>query len=138
VKVLAQTKSNLASEASSLEYRISPWSEDPEIPRIRWLGVSALSADDLLRQHDSRRDDYAQREASDFWKEVLGSNTRRMTAITAEALEAGISPTTLRRAPSASTSTSIETVDARGRTVGWFAHLAEYPRPGVCDRCRPR
>jgi len=134
VKVVAQTKNNLigADEAPSLTYSIKPWNEDRDIPRISWTGTSDMTADDLLRQADGRRDDYARRDAVAFWKASLAQGPKPMSEIETEAEDEGITTSTLKRAGKDMGLHKYRRRDRNGRTTGWYAHLAEHPCPKGC------
>ena len=134
VMVLAQTKSNLArrGQARSMEWRVVSWDKDPEIACIKWLGPSELSADDLLRRRDARTDDYAQREAVAFLQTALKDGPRESKAVSGEAHQLGITPTTLKRARAKA---GVHTYRARrkdGTTKAWFLHLPSQSCPPEC------
>ncbi len=134
VKVVAQTKNNLirADEVPSLTYSIEAWAEDGDISRISWIGTSELTADDLLRQGDGRRDDYARRDAVTFWKTILAKGPEPMSKVEAEAEDAGITKSTLKRAGKDIGLHKYRGRDRSGRTTRWYAHLAEQSCPKGC------
>lgn len=136
VRVLAQTKANLArpGEARSLEWRVISWSEDEEIVQIKWLGVCELTADQLLRPADGRRDDYARREATAFLRTVLADGPRPSKEVEREAKDAGISPTTLKRARGDAAVHTYRVRSDDGKTSAWFQHLTEQECPAECHQ----
>lgn len=133
-RVLAHTKNNLLPESQTpgLEYRVEGWKRDPRIACIEWLGASEFAADDLLRQHDGRRDDYAQRQAAAFWTAALADGPRAMQSVLREATDAGISQATLRRAASRLDVHKYRKRGRDGKTQRWYAHLPNQPCPGQC------
>jgi hypothetical protein len=137
VMVLAQTKTNLARKGmvSSLEWRVVSWDDDPDVACVEWLGLSPLSADELLRRGDGRTDDYARREAESFLREELAVGPRDSESIVSRARDLGISQTTLKRARAHLDIHSYRARDEKGLTTKWFVHL---PNESVraCDRCR--
>jgi hypothetical protein len=137
VLVVAQTKTNLVrrERGASIEWRLVPWGEDEEIPRVEWLGPSQLMADDLLKGRDGRRDDYAQREAIDFLRTELASGPRRSAELLKEAAKAGITQSTLKRAKSKLDLHAYRSRNPSGTTEAWYVHLPEESYPDVCARC---
>jgi hypothetical protein len=138
VMVLAQTKGNLAKrgQARSVEWRLVSWDEDPDIPQVKWLGVTELSADDLLRSHDGRRDDHAQRDAVAFLRLVLADGPKPSKEVAREARGAGITETTLKRARDREGVHAYRERDDEGRTKGWWQHLTSQECPPECHHER--
>jgi hypothetical protein len=129
--VLAQTKSNLfrRGQIKSLEWRVVSWDEDPDIAKIKWLGTSELSADELLQQYDKRHDSPAQREAGALLLRVLAAGPQPSKRVEEEAKEVGISLTTMKRARR---KLQVHTYPERkpsGETEAWFIHLPSQPCP---------
>jgi hypothetical protein len=98
-RVLAQTKGNLSrGKTASLSWKVIPWQEDFDIPRIKWLGASELSADELLASPDGRKLAPARKEAETFLREALRNGPVRSDALQKEARSLGIADRTLKRA----------------------------------------
>jgi hypothetical protein len=89
-RLLCHLKSNLAPAGPSLVYRI-------EQGRVRWLGTDTRTADDVLRPAVHGRG-FALEEAAAFIRTRLAGGHLPKALVAGEALAAGISGATLRRA----------------------------------------
>jgi hypothetical protein len=129
--VLAQTKSNLfrRGQIKSLEWRVVSWEDDPDIARIKWLGTSELSADELLQQYDKRHDSPQQREATALLNRVLAAGPQPSRRVEDEAKEMGISLTTMKRARRKLQVHTYRERKPSGETGAWFIHLPSQPCP---------
>jgi hypothetical protein len=116
LRVLAVAKSNLARRSSSLVYRIVPWQDDPEIPRVRWEGELDATADELLQAQGE--DKGAVSEAKDFLRSSLEAGPVKATKLFSEARAQKIADITLRRAKKA-----IGVLSDRMGAEGWYWSL---------------
>jgi RecA-family ATPase len=90
-RVLAHNKSSLAMRGTSLGYEISD-------AGFHWLGLSTVTAADLLAPFRGEETRSELEEAVDFLKELLTAAPRSAKDVQREAKHAGISLVTLRRA----------------------------------------
>lgn len=95
-RVLAPSKSNLASPASSLLYRIEGESDGPA--RVEWIGKSSSSAADLLREPEDKEKRSARKDAEAFLRAELSGGPRWAKEIIDLAYQAGHSQRTITRA----------------------------------------
>lgn len=119
--VLAQVKGNLIKrgEAPSLEYELAESKTDPNVAAVQWAGKSSLSADDLLRPFDGRKEAPERNVARAFLRAQLADGPVPSAEIDRRANRAGISETTLKRAKSHLGIRSRRITDSRGRTIEW-------------------
>jgi len=128
-KILAVSKCNVMQRAPSLRYRIiegAGTTGTTSAPRIKWLGESGITADELVRTESTSlrpRD-----EAADFLRELLADGPIPATEVQAQSARLGIATATLGRAKKAvgATSNRREWFEGRGIDLagsadrGWF------------------
>ena len=91
-RAIAPLKANLSAQASPIEYRID------EEGRFWWGAIADdLDAEHLLRSLKAERGE-SKREAETFFREALANGDRPAREVMAEALNAGISRETAKRA----------------------------------------
>lgn len=95
-RVLAQVKNNLAPPQPSLAYEIVAQEGAP--PSLSWLGVSPLTADQLLEGAATAEYGGPRDRAKEFLTDFLEDGARTVREIWATAEEQGVSWRTLRRA----------------------------------------
>jgi len=90
-------KCNLAGGVTGLAYRIVPSAQSPDVPVLAWeRGAVALSAEEAL---DARANAITRREQAGTWLEcVLANGPKPAAQVEEQALAAGFSLITLRRA----------------------------------------
>ena len=133
-RVLAMTKSNLGEYAPSLRYRIvgqssSPGEEPWEASAIEWIGLSDVSADQLVAVSSEDKGG-AIKDAVEFLREVLKDGPMMAKEVFHLAKEGGHTKTTLKRA--AKELTVVKTSQHDGKNiVGWEWSLPLNAVPGV-------
>lgn len=90
-RAIVHVKSNLAAEGASVGYTIT----DGE---FHWIGTSDLTAERLLAPESGEESRGALDEAVDFLKETLNDGPQSTNEVAEEAVAAGISERTLKRA----------------------------------------
>jgi AAA domain len=98
-RVLASTKNNLAIPPASLVFGLKE--AERGCVRVNWLGISDVSAKDLLATPQDQEHADARSEAIEFLKEVLIDGPVAASQVKEEAEDAGISERTLARAKKA-------------------------------------
>ena len=98
-RVLAPLKGNLAKPAPSLEFELAE--ADNGAVKVEWGEETSLGADVLLAAHAAPKKPSALDEAKEFMQETLKNRAVLSTQLEEEALSAGISKSTLRRAKEA-------------------------------------
>jgi hypothetical protein len=103
VRVLAVSKCNLAPKGAALRFRIEEVTGEHDgrtwaCGRVRWMGETEVSADDLVDVSSEASSPTAIAEAEDFLREALADGPLAANEIKAEASDRGISYATLRRA----------------------------------------
>lgn len=131
--VLAQTKGNYAhGRTPSLELKVEPWGEDPDIPAIRWVGRSDLTADDLLSAGDSRTAAPERLEAEQALRHVLEANGPTPAKEVFRLMnEAGHAKRTVERAKVKLGIRSEAIHNDQGKFVGWRWLPPESDRPKI-------
>ncbi|MGO8870560.1 MAG: AAA family ATPase [Acidimicrobiales bacterium] len=97
LRVLAQSKNNLAPESPSFAYVIDQ-DDDYEVGRIRWLGASGLTARNLTAEVDGPEAQSDRVEARELLRVLLADGPVDAKAILRAANDAGIGERTLRKA----------------------------------------
>jgi len=99
-RLLAVAKNNLAIRASSVRFRIeaAELASGVLASRIRWLGKSSESADELIAARCPDQAPSALMHATNFLRDALASGLRKASEVQEEARAHGISPSTLARA----------------------------------------
>jgi len=136
LRVLAVTKNNLIRKlhAPSLKFELEEWDDDLDIPIVKWHGEVPISAEDLLRGGDARRDDSVRRDVARMAATVLEGGPMPSKELKQELLDAGCADTTIKRALNDPTIFHKYRIrDAAGKTMGWYTHLAEQECPPECD-----
>jgi hypothetical protein len=95
-RVLAPLKNNLSETAPSLAFTVG--SAQNSAARIEWRGECAFKADQLLNAPLDEEEKSALTEAKNFLEEVLAGGPVWSQQIEKEAVQAGISRSTLKRA----------------------------------------
>lgn len=95
---LAQVKGNLSRKSLTIKYRVISAGPDDKIALIEWGETCELSADDLLRKPDARKNAPARNEATAFLMDVLSESPMAAGQVQKHAVEAGLSWTTVKRA----------------------------------------
>jgi archaellum biogenesis ATPase FlaH len=95
-RILAISKSNLASMADSLQFELVNDSEF-ECARIQWLGISSVSADNLYSEQNPDEKNQTD-EAIDWLQDFLGDSEVDSKVAKQKATDAGVSEKALRRA----------------------------------------
>lgn len=113
-RILAVTKSNLSAPAASLAYRVVD-APDHGCGRIRWEGITAHHADDLVAEH---WDDDDARDATQVLAQVIADGPRPVTEIIKEMSSAGFSVDQAKRAKKRLGMTSRK-VGAPGESQHW-------------------
>jgi hypothetical protein len=98
MRVLAMTKSNLGPDPGSLSFALEG---TDGVARIRWLGASRHSAQDLLAIPSDSDDRSAVAEATAFLRQLLGAGPVPAQEVQKQARAAGIPARTLTRAKKA-------------------------------------
>lgn len=130
-RILAPTKGNLSKKATSLMYTIT--TAPNEAARIHWLGQSKLSATDLVQVPDTPEEKSALAEAIEFLKESLEEYPMAAVQMKKDAHNAGISPSTLKRAK------SVLGVNSKKESDGsWTWSLPKKEGKGTSDSLTPR
>jgi hypothetical protein len=96
VRILASTKNNLGPRPDSLRFALEILGGD--VPRLRWLGSTPLTADDLLVLDSATEGKSAAAQAEKFLKEFLKDGPMAAQLCYAEATKRQISEASLRRA----------------------------------------
>ena len=91
--VLAQVKNNLAGQQPSLAYEVG--GEPPESPRLRWLGPSRWSADEVV---GGLTRGWQRAQARAFLQALLRDGPRLARDVWVEAQKRGLSERTMKRA----------------------------------------
>jgi hypothetical protein len=123
--VLAQLKSSLAAKSPSLKYRIDPAVIEANGVRvrtaaIRWLEVVELTAEDLLRPRDGRKQAPDQTACWELMQRLFAERDRWPSKEMAGLLkEEGYSESTIKRVRQARNVASHRATDEAGRTTGW-------------------
>lgn len=95
-RILAHVKHNVGPRSNSWAYQLHK-AEGDEIPRLKWLGQSSLTVEDLT-SNQSGAEQRPRANAIDFLRNALRDGPRKASDLQAEAEEQGISPRTLARA----------------------------------------
>lgn len=100
LRVLAQVKANLAkNHRPSIVYHVEGWEDDPNIPKVQWGDSIDLSAEDLLRKPDARKQAPQREEAEQFLRTLLrGRPPMPVGEVQRQAEEAGMAWATVQRA----------------------------------------
>jgi hypothetical protein len=122
--ILAQVRGSLAGPQPSLAYRLT--AADGELPVVDWLGVSSVSADELLTgaapaelsQHD---------QAATFLQEFLAAGPRTAREIWEAAVKEDHSKRTLRRAKDTLGIRSRRVYDGKRPISYWLLPGQELP-----------
>lgn len=133
-RVLAMTKSNLGVCAPSLRYRIvgqssSPGEEPWEASAVEWVGLSAVSADQLVAVSGEDKGG-AMKDAVMFLKEVLKGGPMMAKEVLSLAKEDDHSKSTLNRAAKEISVVKSQVHDGK-KIVGWEWSLPLNAVPGV-------
>lgn len=128
VRVLSSAKVNNAPKPGSLQYTLD-FDEDSETGRIRWLGGSALSADDLVAENSVKESPSQRSEAEAKIIELLTEADGWMASVEFnEAMtEAGFKPATVSRARKELGIVPRKDPAMDGR---WGVSLPAHPRTG--------
>lgn len=123
--VLAQVKGNLAKRGAtpSLKFRVEESRQDSALPVIAWHGESGHSADDLLRPADNRRAAPDRNRAKEFIRQALADGPLAAREFEKQALAAGISSSTLKRAGQQMNLVRKRIRGKSGTTVRWEVEL---------------
>jgi hypothetical protein len=97
LRVLAQSKNNLAPESPSFAYVIEQ-DEELEVGRVRWIGTSGLTARNLTAESDGPEAQSDRVEARELLRVLLADGPVDAKAIMSAARDAGIGERTLRKA----------------------------------------
>jgi putative DNA primase/helicase len=97
LRVLAQSKNNLAREAGSIAYTIST-DEEFDVGLVSWAGSSSIAAKHLTADNDGPDAMTERIEARELLRVVLADGPLSAKSIIAEARDAGIGERTLRKA----------------------------------------
>jgi hypothetical protein len=95
---LAQVKGNLSLKAKTIKYRIVRADHEFNVPCVEWGEVCDLSADDLLKKPDARKNSPERDRACEFLVEVLREGPQTAATVLGWADDAGINSKTLKRA----------------------------------------
>jgi hypothetical protein len=127
-RVLAHVKHNLAPRQTSLRYALE-YAAEYGCCRVRWLGPSPYTADDLLRPPAQGVEKTAREEAVAFLKGFLAGGPRPARDCYAEARALKISDVTLRKAKALAGVATLQGCDADGKFTGvvWQLHAGRRP-----------
>jgi hypothetical protein len=119
-RVLAVTKANLATQATSLAYELVP-AEEHVCARVRWLGESSHTSSSLLVPPPSKEERTAADEAVEFLRDALANGPRPAKELFSDARDAGHSKRTIERAKR---EIGVQSVKS-GIDTGWLWTLGE-------------
>ena len=126
--MLAHVKHNLAPRQPSLTYKLE-FLPEHGVCRIAWLGVSALSADDLLQPPDIGEEKTAKQEAVEFLKGFLANGPKLAQECYTEARKLKIGDTVLRKAKPIAGVVTIQGCDGEGHFTGVVWQLKNTGTP---------
>ena len=125
-RVLAVTKANLATQATSLAYELVP-AEEHGCARVRWLGESSHTSSSLLVPPPSEEERTAADEAVEFLRDALASGPVAAKQLISDARDAGHSKRTIDRAKKEIGAQSMKS----GIDTGWLWALADGCQPST-------
>lgn len=135
-RVLAVTKLSVLDKRliPSLKFEVESWDEDPDVPVVKWKGNCAVSARDLLRGTDARKNQPARDEAKYVIDEVLPTDGSpfEMNELYRQLSEAGVNKDTAKNAIRDRGYHKWPRRRSGGRIEGWFIHAYAAPCPDEC------